>query len=66
MRISPSTAGVPALPADKVAVTAPVDAVLAAGSVGVGDLSVVVGPERVVVAVIRASLAGGYHHARGE
>ena len=50
--ILPASAGVPALATDEVASVAPVDSVAAAGSVGVGDISTAVGPERVEVTVV--------------
>lgn len=50
--ILPASTGVPALATDEVASVAPVDSVTAAGSVGVGDISAAIGPERVEVTVV--------------
>lgn len=52
--------GLPPLPAHKVATAAaPLDAVLAAGLVGVRDVGAAVSPPRVVVAVVHARGAWG-------
>lgn len=50
--ILPASTRVPALATNEVASVAPVDSVTAAGSVGVGDISTAVGPERVEVTVV--------------
>ena len=50
--ILPASAGVPALATDEVASVAPVHGVTTAGSVGVGDISTAIGPERVEVTVV--------------
>lgn len=50
--VLPASTGVPALATDEVASIAPVDSVTAAGSVGVGDISTAIGPERVEVTVV--------------
>ena len=50
--ILPASTGVPALATDEVASVAPVDSVAAASSVGVGDISAAIGPERVEVTVV--------------
>ena len=51
-----SGAGVPALACDEVALVAsPGDCVLATSLVGVGDVALAIGPEAVVVAIVRAS-----------
>lgn len=52
----PGRTGQPALSTDPVAVAGPVDAVLAAVAVTVVDLALAVGPERVVEAVVVASV----------
>jgi hypothetical protein len=56
--ILPSVAGVPAFASHEVASVLPVDGVAAAGSVGVGDVSAAVRPERVKVAVVGALSVG--------
>jgi hypothetical protein len=50
--VLPASTRVPALATDEVASVAPVHSVTAAGSVGVGDISSTIGPERVEVAVV--------------
>ena len=50
--IVPASTRVPALATDEVASVAPVHRVAAAGSVGVGDVSATIGPERVEVTVV--------------
>ncbi len=58
-RYVPSGTGLPALATDPVAVAGPAGAVLATGAVGVLDVALAIGPERVVVAVVSASRAAG-------
>ena len=56
--ILPAITGVPALATDEVASVTPGDRVTAAGSIGVGDVSAAIGPERVEVAVVGSLSAG--------
>ena len=51
-RVLPASTGVPALATNEVASVAPVHGVTTAGSVGVGDISTAIGPERVEVTVV--------------
>ena len=55
----PSRARVPPFAANEIAVAVPCHAILASGSVGVGDCSSAIGPKGVVVAVAGAGGAWG-------
>lgn len=53
------TARIPAFSGDEVATVLPLDAILATITVGVAHIAAVISPERVVVAVVGASLGAG-------
>lgn len=55
----PGASSAPALARGEITAILPGDAVLAIGTVGVVDGTTTVGPERVIVAVVGTSLAGG-------
>lgn len=54
----PATTRVPTLSSNEVSITRPGHAVLASGTVGVGDIALAIRPEGVVIAIASSSRAG--------